>query len=254
MGGVWGADDASVPTMIRVESPLHQRNFGASAIPVTTSADDRAGRRALARLQRQHLACTRCVDAGRIPEARPVFSGAWGQRVVLVGQAPGPVEAEVGQPFSGRAGRQLMRWLERAGFADEADARRRIYFISATTCFPGRLPGGAGDRRPSPSEVAACSPWRAGVIELLHPPLVVPVGSLALSLYLPNARLDDVVGEAWLPDGRRAPRRPVGTPRVLLPLPHPSGQSRWLNDPARAALLDRALERLRALVAWAEQR
>jgi uracil-DNA glycosylase len=174
--------------------------------------------------------------------------------VVLVGQAPGPVEAEVGQPFSGRAGRQLMRWLQRAGFVDEADARRRIYFISATTCFPGRRPGGAGDRRPSPREVAACSPWREGVIELLQPPLVVPVGSLALSLHLPKARLDDVVGEAWLPDGRPAPRRPAGTPRVLLPLPHPSGQSRWLNDRSRAARLDLALERLGALVAWAEQR
>jgi len=240
--------------MIRAESSHHQHNFGASTIPVTTSAGEPARRRALARLQRQHLACTRCVDAGWIPVARPVFSGGWGQRVVLVGQAPGPVEAEVGQPFSGRAGRQLMRWLERAGFVDEADARRRVYFISATTCFPGRRPDGAGDRRPSPREVAACSPWREGVIELLQPPLLVLVGSLALSLYLPDARLDDVVGEAWLPDGRRAPRRPTAAaPRVLLPLPHPSGQSRWLNDRDRAALLDRALERLGALVAWAEQ-
>jgi hypothetical protein len=38
---------------------------------------------------------------------------------------------------------------------------------------------------------------------------------------------------------------------VLVPLPHPSGQSRWLNDPARVALLDRAIVQLRAMVAWA---
>jgi hypothetical protein len=39
---------------------------------------------------------------------------------------------------------------------------------------------------------------------------------------------------------------------VLVPLPHPSGQSRWLNDPARLALLDRALATLREMVAWAD--
>ncbi|HXA28164.1 MAG TPA: uracil-DNA glycosylase family protein [Candidatus Angelobacter sp.] len=204
-------------------------------------------------LQRRHRACTRCVDAGWLAGARPVFSGRWGQRVMLVGQAPGPVEHEVGQPFSGRAGRQLMRWLVRAGFADEEDVRRRVYFISATTCFPGRRAGGGGDRRPSPREVAACSPWREAAMRLVDPPLLIPVGSLGLSLFLPGT-LDDWVGRAVLADGRDAPR-PLGDSigRVLVPLPHPSGQSRWLNDRARAARLEEALERLRELVPWAER-
>jgi len=235
------------PSMIRVGSVLHQRrNVSTSSLP--------APARRLRALQRAHRGCTRCVDAGWLREARPVFSGDWGQRVLLVGQAPGPVEQEVGRPFSGRAGRQLMRWLARAGFADEEDARRRIYFISATTCFPGRRPDGSGDRRPSPREVAACAPWREGVMQLLDPPLVVPVGSLGLSLFLPG-RLDAYVGRALLPDGSDAPvPPPPAVRRVLVPLPHPSGQSRWLNDPARSALLDAALARLRALVSWAEQR
>jgi uracil-DNA glycosylase len=123
----------------------------ASSVPDAPATDPA---RRLHALQRRHRACTRCADAGWLPAARPVFSGSWGQRVMLVGQAPGPVEHEVGQPFSGRAGRQLMRWLQRAGFAGEEDVRCRIYFISATTCFHGRPPGGAGDRRPTPREVA----------------------------------------------------------------------------------------------------
>jgi len=108
----------------------------------------------------------------------------------------------------------------------------------------------------APREVEACAPWREGVLDLLRPPLVVPVGSLGLSLFLPRLRLDAAVGRALLPDGRELPGDGDGlqAPRVLLPLPHPSGQSRWLNDPARAALLDRALLRLAELTAWAERR
>jgi len=217
-----------------------------------TAAEARS--KSLQRLQTAHRACTRCVDAGCIPSARPVFSGHAGQRILLVGQAPGPIERDVARPFAGRAGRQLMRWMVRAGFRDEEDFRARVYMTSVTTCFPGRRAAGSGDRRPSASEVALCAPWLDGVLELLEPRLVITAGSLALSrLVLSPRRLEDLVGGALLADGGDAPDDPAGVPRVLLPLPHPSGQSRWLNDPTRVALLDAALLRLRRLTAWAER-
>ena len=60
-----------------------------------------------------------------------------------------------------------------------------------------------------------------------------------------------MIGSAYAVTGERLTAAPSASP-VLLPLPHPSGQSRWLNDPARAALLDQALLRLADLVKWAE--
>jgi uracil-DNA glycosylase family 4 len=204
----------------------------------------------LAALQRAHRACRRCVDAGLLPAAHPVFSGAAHQRVMLVGQAPGRVEVDASRPFAGRAGRQLMRWLERGGLGAEEEVRRRVYITAMTTCFPGRTADGRGDRRPSAREVALCSEWLDRLIALLHPKLILPVGTLALSRFLPGRTLDEVVGRALDAAGEDlggAPRPPV-----LLPLPHPSGQSRWLNDPARAARLDRALALLPALLRWAE--
>lgn len=180
-----------------------------------------------------------------------MFSGHAGQRVALVGQAPGPIESDVSRPFAGRAGGVLLRWLVRAGFSDEADARRRVYMTSMTTCFPGRRPGGDGDRRPSRQEVALCSSWLDGVLRLLDPALILPVGSLALSRFLPGFLLDAAVGEAFDRHGQVLRSRPWTRP-VLLPLPHPSGQSRWLNDPKRVARLELALRRLQRLVAWAE--
>jgi uracil-DNA glycosylase len=206
---------------------------------------------ALDALQREQRACTRCADAGYIARAHPVFSGRPGQHILLVGQAPGPVEQDQSRPFAGRSGRQLMRWLVRAGLRDEADVRDRIYMTAMTTCFPGRRPDGAGDRRPSGAEVALCAPWLDSVVALLAPRLIIPIGSLSLERFLPGRKLDDVVGSAYAADGATMSGIPRHAP-ALLPLPHPSGQSRWLNDPARVALLDRAILRLAALVEWAD--
>jgi uracil-DNA glycosylase family 4 len=202
-------------------------------------------------LQAEHRACHRCVDAGFLAAANPVFNGHAGQRILLVGQAPGPVEQDQTRPFAGRAGRQLMRWMSRAGFAGDEAVRARIYMTAMTTCFPGRRADGAGDRRPSPAEVALCAPWLDSLLEVLQPRLILPVGSLALARFLPVRRLDDVIGDAFTAAGERVPGIPTRAP-VLLPLPHPSGQSRWLNEPSRLALLQRALSRLAELVAWAE--
>ena len=199
----------------------------------------------LIRLQQAHRACHRCVDAGYIERANPVFSGHAGQRILLVGQAPGPVETDQTRPFAGRAGRELMRWMTRAGFAGEADVRERIYMTAMTTCFPGRRADGSGDRRPSAREVALCAPWLDAVLELLRPRLVITVGSLALGRFLPGRRLDDVVGSAYTRTG--APLRGLRREAAVLPLPHPSGQSRWLNEPARLELLERALQTLARL-------
>lgn len=220
--------------------------------PVVPEMSGEEPARRLAALQARHRACRRCVDAGFLPSARPVFAGHAGQRMLLVGQAPGPVEAEVGRPFAGRAGRELVRWMQRAGFADDADVRRRIYFTSVTTCFPGRRPDASGDRRPSAAEVALCAPWLDELLAILQPRLLLLVGTLAVNRFLPGRRLDDVVGRVLLDDGRDAPLPPVAVPRVLLPLPHPSGQSRWLNEPAHKARLAEALGRLASLVPWAE--
>jgi len=192
------------------------------------------------------------VESGFLARAHPVFSMVEGARVLLVGQAPGRIEDDVTRPFAGRAGRQLMRWLERAGVGDETTVRRRVAFTSMTTCFPGNNPAGAGDRRPTAAEVRLCSSWLDGDVSLLQPRLILAVGGLAHTRFVPGRRLDDAVGRVFDPAGRERAQPWSSCDRLVLPLPHPSGQSRWLNDPARATLLERALRVLGPLVEWAE--
>lgn len=197
-------------------------------------------------MHREIRSCTRCVDAGYLPIAKPVLSGYADNRIMLIGQAPGAVEAERRLPFQGRSRNVLMRWLLLAGFASEEDARRNIYMTSITKCFPGKGTGG-GDRRPGRAEVELCRPHLDHQLALIKPALLILVGGLAHERFLPGRPLSALVGRVFDKAGREVGRGSAARP-LLVPLPHPSGASRWLNSLDNRALLDRALRRLRPLV------
>ena len=200
----------------------------------------------LARLHREILACTRCVDAGYLPQAAPVLSGYPDNRIMLIGQAPGGVEAVQRLPFQGRSRKVLMGWLMRAGFASEAQVRRQVYMTSVTKCFPGKGTGG-GDRRPSRAEVDLCRSHLDRQLGLIDPELLVLVGGMAHERFLPGLPLSELVGRVFDVGGRQVTPRERLRP-LLVPLPHPSGASRWLNAVENRLLLERALRRLRPIV------
>ena len=181
---------------------------------------------ALANLHASIRACTKCVEAGYLPSAFPIVAGEATDRVMIIGQAPGAVELTTGLPFSGRAGAELRRWLAQAGI-DEAHLP---YRTSVTKCFPGKAASGLGDRRPSPPEVALCARWIDAELALVRPRVILLVGTLAIERFWGRVPLSEVVGKSRI-DGER----------VLIPLPHPSGASRWLNEPENRLRLRRAL-------------
>jgi uracil-DNA glycosylase len=159
---------------------------------------------------------------------RPVLS-----RVMLVGQAPGDKEPKLGRPFAWTAGRTLFKWFEEALVWSEDQTRDRIYFAAVCRCFPGKRPEG-GDRVPAPDEISACSQWIQREFEILRPALVLPVGKLAISQFLPIAPLDQVIGKAF-------PIQYRGHSTECIPLPHPSGASPWHRMEPGKSLLRKAL-------------
>lgn len=185
-------------------------------------------------LHRRILACRLCEDAGYIERAAPVVAGAADNRIALIGQAPGIVELDVRRPFAGKAGRVLFGWMRSIGI-EEDDFRRRVYMTAVTKCFPGKALSGSGDRRPSPAEIALCRPYLEAQLSLIQPECILLVGSLALETYFPKTPLSDLVGRRFQRDGAD-----------VIPLPHPSGASRWLNVPAHKLLLGDALDHVRA--------
>jgi uracil-DNA glycosylase len=197
-------------------------------------------------LHREIRSCTRCVQAGYLPRAAPVLSGYRDNRIMLIGQAPGVVEAVRRLPFQGRSGPVLISWLVSAGFPSETEIRRHVYMTSITKCFPGKGSGG-GDRRPSPAEVDLCRPHLDRQLALIRPQLLILVGGLAHERFLPGRPLDALVGRVFDESGAERSSRALIRP-LLVPLPHPSGASRWLNLAEHRVLLEQALRRLRPLV------
>jgi uracil-DNA glycosylase len=186
--------------------------------------------RSIRGLQRENAACRRCLEAGFPIVPRPVFAGAEGQRAYLFGLAPGRVEAENGLPWQGRAGRTLRRWLE----LDERAFFERFYCASVTRCFPGPSASGRGDREATGAEVALCASWHEEELALLRPALIVTVGLAPTARLTGVRRLAEAVGKSYLLDDA-----------VVIPLPHPSGASGWLNDRTNRARLGKALTHVR---------
>ena len=186
--------------------------------------------RSLASLDRDLSRCRACVEAGYPLESLPVRVPGTGQHAYLFGQAPGIVEGEERLPWRGRAGRTLRRWLE----LSEDEFYATFHCASVTRCYPGRAPSGRGDRTPTPREQELCSFWRDRELELLHPRLIVTVGGLALRRLLGFPSLTPCVGERFELDG---------TP--VIPLPHPSGASGWLNAAANRERLATAVDLVR---------
>jgi uracil-DNA glycosylase len=185
----------------------------------------RSSYRSLGSLQRDNRACRACAETGYRIESLPVFEGRTGQRAYMLGQAPGVVEAVERRPWRGRAGQTLRRWLE----LDEEAFYATFYCASVTRCYPGKAPSGRGDRTPTPREQALCAFWRDWELRLLRPGLIVTVGGLAARTLLGLSSLGGCVGERFEYGGA-----------VAIPLPHPSGASGWLNDPANRERVARA--------------
>jgi DNA polymerase len=88
--------------------------------------------------------------------------------IILVGEAPGGVEDELGRPFVGPAGQLLDKILLAVGFR-----REQVYITNTVLCRP------PGNRVPSSEEMAACRPWLDRRLAIMKPDIMVCLGASA---------------------------------------------------------------------------
>lgn len=174
--------------------------------------------------------CRLCIEAGYQITPPAVAQGDVGARIMTIGQAPGVTEVEAKRPFNAGSGTRLFQWLGAAGI-DETWFRSTQYMTAVTKCFPGKAKSGGGDRVPSRREQVLCRPFLDAEIDLVDPQLLIPIGRLAIELFFPKkSPLEEIIGTQVQREGR-----------WIVPLPHPSGASRWHQIPENRARIDKAL-------------
>lgn len=172
--------------------------------------------------------CRLCLDAGHDIFPRAIFSGSNHAQMMLIGQAPGITEKEAGRPFNAGSGTRLFKWLADAGIAENW-FRNTQYMTSVTKCYPGRAK--SGDRVPSKAEQALCRPYLDAEIKLVNPAVILTVGRLSTELFFDHKfTLNEIIGTQKQVDGR-----------WIIPLPHPSGASRWHQIHENQVLIECAI-------------
>lgn len=133
-------------------------------------------------------------------------------RVMIVGEAPGREEDQLGKPFVGRAGQLLDRMLGAIGLSRSSpDAEHAVYI---TNVLPWRPPQ---NRDPSPDELAMMTPFVQRHIELADPEIVVTMGRFSLGVLTGLSGITRLRGQWTQAVGR--PCLPMLHPAYLLRTP-----------------------------------
>ena len=90
-------------------------------------------------------------------------------KLMFIGEGPGADEDRLGEPFVGRAGKLMNLAFETLGID-----RNEVYIANVVKCRP------PGNRNPEDDEAIACLNYLRNQVILVHPEIIVLLGSVAL--------------------------------------------------------------------------
>ncbi len=206
------AAQAPVPRVSEPAKPLLPTE------PKASSASDGLGWDALREAVAGCRACGLCESRTQTVFGTGHRQAGW----MVVGEAPGEQEDNLGEPFVGPAGQLLDRMLAalqltRAEDGDLPQAQR-VYIANTLKCRPPR------NRNPTPQEMARCEPYLVRQIELVAPRIILAMGRFAVQALL---RTDEPIGRL-----RGRVHQYQGVPLVVTY--HPAYLLRNLPDKAKA--------------------
>ncbi|MCP5101273.1 MAG: uracil-DNA glycosylase [Chloroflexi bacterium] len=143
-------------------------------------------------------------------------------KLMIVGEAPGPRENEIGKPFVGRSGKLLDQILEAANFDPEADV-----FISNSVFRMPPGQNGKNFRKPTNVEIAYYQVYLMEIIRLVDPKIMLLTGNVPTQSLLGKTGITKLRGQWNEWNGRlvmpifhpsyllRNPSKKVGGPKSL---------------------------------------
>lgn len=130
-------------------------------------------------------------------------------KLMIVGEAPGPKENEMGKPFVGRSGQLLDQILQAANFDPDKD----VFISNSVFRMP---PGEAGKtfRKPTTEEIEAYKPYILEIIRLVDPVIMLLAGNVATQSILGKTGITKLRGQWFDWNGRHV--MPIFHPAYLL--------------------------------------
>ena len=130
---------------------------------------------AFAALRDRALACVKCAHLASSRKNVVFGVGSIDAQLMFIGEAPGADEDEQGEPFVGRAGQLLTKIIQATGLS-----RADVYIGNILKCRPDTPGQSAGNRKPTPDEMATCIPYLHEQIDLIRPKVLVALGATAV--------------------------------------------------------------------------
>jgi uracil-DNA glycosylase family protein len=162
-------------------------------------------------------------------------------KLMLIGEAPGDKEDDIGEPFVGPAGKLLDDALESAGID-----REEVYVTNAVKHFKWEP---SGKRRlhakPSSREIAACRPWLEAEIQIVSPRIIVCLGSTASQ---------SLMGRSFRITRQRGQILATPNDLPLISTWHPSALLRSPDMPTRQIMTEELIKDLRAALHYIKSR
>lgn len=113
--------------------------------------------------------CRLCADRQNVV----IGKGDLASKVMLIGEAPGANEDEIGIPFVGRAGKLLDSIMDSVDMIPD-----NIYITNIVKCRP------PANRNPRLDEITACADWLLKQISAIRPYLIITSGAVATTVLL----------------------------------------------------------------------
>lgn len=164
----------------------YQSQLGLEFIPTGKSGSTKELPKTLDEIRCEIGECKRC----RLSEGRThiVFGvGNPKASVMFIGEGPGRDEDIQGEPFVGRAGQLLNKIIEAMGMK-----RSDVYIGNIVKCRPPE------NRAPLPDEAATCIPFLHQQIAVIHPKVIVCLGSIAVKYLLETEKSISQLRGQWL--------------------------------------------------------
>ncbi len=142
-------------------------------------------------LEIQCKSCNKC-ELGRTRTNLVFGIGSEDSKIMLVGEGPGEQEDLKGEPFVGKSGQLLDKYLK----VIDLDRNKNVYIANIVKCRPPH------NRDPRPEEQEQCIRWLREQFKIIRPRIIVCLGRIAAQrLISPDFRVTRQHGEFFDKNG-----------------------------------------------------